>query len=106
MAKKYRNSCQTQDRINKKTILAYLGIFDIKELKIEFNNNFDSSFANPEQCATAATPNKASGIQKLFYKMCLADWDVVSYDSHSGEVCIILHKSKANNIISLNIKKN
>jgi len=105
MAKNNKNSCQINNRISKKTVLAYLGIYDLPESPKEFDEEFDESFAVGKNCSARSVPSNATAAQKLFYKMCIDDWDIVSFDSISGEVCIFLNKAKTRNVITLNVKK-
>jgi len=71
----------------------------------EFDGEFDQSFATGKACGHSSIPSEATATQKLFYKMCINDWDIVGFDSISGEVCILLNKSKSRNVITLNIRK-
>lgn len=106
MSKKNKNLCQTQDRLSKKTLLAYIGITDIDFSSKEYeSSSFNNAFANGKICRANSIPDTANNIQKLFYRMCLEDWDITSYDATTGEVCILLNNSRGNNVISININK-
>ena len=137
MAKKYNNLCQTQDRLSKKSLLAYLGIYDINENRSDFDIVFDENFNNPcvdkksnknsSSCNNTANFNNdfndsfasacvnkqsnkniSSGrnnLQNLFYRMCLESWDINSYNSSTGEVCVVLYNPHGNTLISFNLNK-
>ena len=107
MAKKYNNLCQTQDRLSKKSLLAYLGIYDINDTST-FSIDFDENFNNPcvNKKSNKSVPSGKNNIQNLFYRICLKSWDINSYNSSTGEVCVVLYNPHGNTLISFNLNKN
>jgi hypothetical protein len=99
---KNKNLCQSNDRISKKTVLSYLGIHDINNENQAFDKEFNNAF-EVGLCKKTSN-NDTNATKKLFYKMCLSDWDIVSYDSTTGAACIAIHGPVGDVIIGLNLK--